>query len=274
MRDRLSFYAAFALIIITLGACTKPPVIPAGSPTPSSTQPGETQAEGGSASPVPPTLSLTPEEPFSGEGPWPVTFTTPDNVTIHGTLYGQGTKAVILAPMYLSGQEAWKSFAETLGAQNYRVLTFDFRGYGESEGERNPATAADDLGAAVAFMKQNEFQPVTLIGAGLGGSAAVRVASQDPTIDGAAIISAPKSFQGFELSDGEVSALSTPSLWLAARNDMTQNVEDLFNAAASTDKSLWIYEGSSLQGTFIFEGADGSDMQKRLLDFVAHVAGL
>jgi hypothetical protein len=28
-----------------------------------------------------------------------------------------------------------------------------------------------------------------------------------------------------------------------------------------------------LQGTFIFEGADGSDMQKRLLDFVAHVAG-
>src|SRR5436190_284369 len=133
MRYRFPLYAACALFTLALGACSKPPVIPASSPTPNITQPTEIQGAGGPAS-----------------------------------------------------------------------------------------TAADDLTAAVAFMKQNEFQPVILIGAGLGGSAAVRVASQDPNIAGVAIISAPKSFQGFELTDAEISSLKVSSLWLGARNDMTQ----------------------------------------------------
>jgi hypothetical protein len=43
--------------------------------------------------------------------------------------------------------------------------------------------------------------------------------------------------------------------------------------AGSAKKDLWIYEGSSLHGTYIFDGADGPDMQRRLLEFVAAVTG-
>ena len=41
----------------------------------------------------------------------------------------------------------------------------------------------------------------------------------------------------------------------------------------STDNELWIYEGSSLHGTYIFEGSDGPDMTQRLLTFVSRVTG-
>jgi hypothetical protein len=54
---------------------------------------------------------------------------------------------------------------------------------------------------------------------------------------------------------------------------MIQNVEPMYELAASSDKTLWIYEGSSLQGTFIFEGADTNDLRQRLIDFVVRVTG-
>jgi pimeloyl-ACP methyl ester carboxylesterase len=175
--------------------------------------------------------------------------------------------------MYIVGQEGWASIAETLAAQGYRVLTFDYRGYGPSAGERDTTSAPIDVAAAVAFMKEYEFQPVVLLGAGIGGSAAIKVAAQDGDIVGLAILSAPRAFQGLEVSDADLATLSMPTLWIAARNDMTQNVEEMQALAPTTDSTLWIYEGSSLQGTFIFEGADGPDLQQRLLEFVARVAG-
>ena len=54
---------------------------------------------------------------------------------------------------------------------------------------------------------------------------------------------------------------------------MTQNTEEMYDLAGGSDKDMWMYEGSSLQGTFIFDGADANDLRTRLLDFVARVTG-
>jgi uncharacterized protein len=284
-RYRIASLVIFAAL--SLAACGKSPDVPT---TAAPTQTTVAEVTDAASTPVPqttdepataeaPTLTPTPEGPFPGDGPWEVTFPSADgSTTLQGTVYGQGTKAVILAPMYNVGQPAWQSFATAVAAQGYRVLTFDYRGVGESEGTRNPATASDDLTGAVAYIKGNAFEPIVLIGAGLGGSAAIRVAAQDSSIVGAAIISAPRAFppdapDAISITDADLSAMTMPSIWFGTRNDMTQNVEEMFDKVGGTDKSIWIYEGSSLQGTYIFDGADGNDLRQRLIDFITHVAG-
>ncbi len=126
-----------------------------------------------------------------------------------------------------------------------------------------------DLEAASAFLKQNGAEQVVVIGAGLGGMAAIKAAPQDASIKGVVIISSSRSVDGLEIADSDLSALTIPSLWLAARNDMTQQIEEMSGLAGSSKKDLWIYEGSSVQGTYILEGADGPDMRRRLLEFIA-----
>jgi alpha/beta superfamily hydrolase len=274
----ISLFTVFALL---LSGCDDE------TPTPSLTPivEGPTQtAEGTPTAGTPataelPAASATPEHPFAeGAGPWPVTFLTPDGVTLHGTLYGQGPAGIILAHMYTDSQVSWQPFAQTLSAQGYRVLTFDLRGYGESEGERNPAAAVEDLMGAVAFMKQNAFQPLVVIGEGISGSAAIRAAAQETSIAAIAVISAPRAFppnatEQLAVTDADLAALIVPSLWIATRNDLTHNVEEMQALAGGTDKEIWIYEGSSVQGTVILEGADGDDLERRLIAFVQRITG-
>ncbi len=87
------------------------------------------------------------------------------------------------------------------------------------------------------------------------------------------MVSAPRSAGGLEASEADLANLTLPSLWLAARNDLGQDVEAMADQVASSDKSIWIYEGSSLHGTFIFEGANGSDLTRRLLEFINRLFG-
>jgi esterase/lipase len=255
---------------LALAACSSPQPEPPTTETVSDSAPTE---EAPVATVEAPTTAPTPEEPFPGDGPWSVTFAAADGITLHGTLFGKGAAGVVLAPMYIGGEDAWFPFAQMLSENGYRVLTFNYRGYGESEGSRDVTQAAVDVTATVDFLGANDVSPVVIIGAGIGGSAGVKAASQDSTLAGIAAISAPRSFQGLEVADEELSALTIPSLWIGSRNDMTQNTEEMYDLAGGSDKDLWMYEGSSLQGAFIFDGADANDLRTRLLDFVARVTG-
>jgi esterase/lipase len=224
-----------------------------------------------------PEATLTPtatKEPFSGEGPWEISFTTTDGVALYGILHGQGEVAVVLAPSYPGGLEGWRPFAEKLASQGYRVLTFDFRGQGQSEGVRSTVDALTDLQAAITVMRENVAEHVVVLGAGLGGMAAIQSASQDEEgVIGLAVLSSPRSFDGLEIADDDLATLTIPSLWVGTRNDMTQDVEDMYNVVGNSDKQIWIYEGSSLHGTYILEGADRPNLEQRLVEFVARVSG-
>lgn len=258
-------------IAIWASACSGPGSVPptgqpqnSGTPSPSTAEP--TQASGGGpAAPTQPT--------YTGSGPWQITFDTADHVTLGGTLYGDGKVALVLAPTYPGGQDGWTAFAKAAFEKGYRVLTIDFEGYGASKGSPSPANTPADIAAAITFLKGHGAEKIILAGAGLGGSAAILAANKDGDIQGVALISASRGVEGLQVADGDLAALKTPSLWLAARNDLTQNVEEMSAKAGSAKKDIWIYEGSSLHGTYIFDGADGPDMQRRLLEFVAAVTG-
>lgn len=272
-RASISFILAVNLIL--LAACgSSPPLL--ATPTATPLPPDEPPADALPSDPAGPPAdspTATLEATFSGDGPWEVTFTTSDGVTLYGNVYGQSDQAIILAPMYPGEQAGWQPFAQALAAQGFRALTFDFRGYGSSGGSREAANAPADLAAAIAFLRENETGSIMLIGAGMGGLAAIRVTSRDGQIAGIAILSSPRAFEGLEVSDADLSALIVPSLWIATRNDMSQRVEEMFDLAGGTDKQVWIYEGSSLPGTYIFEGADRADLERRLIEFAARIFG-
>ncbi|MBN1428619.1 MAG: alpha/beta hydrolase [Anaerolineae bacterium] len=263
---RLLFTLSMSLFLMLLGACSDGESQATPQATPSIQETEE------AAPTLQPTLPPTATVPFSDDGPWEINFTTVDDATLYGILYGQGDVGVILAPSYPNGAEGWAPFAEEIAAQGYRVLTFDFRGQGQSKGERSFADAPADLDAAIAVVRENVAERVVLIGAGLGGMASIRAASQNEGVLGLVVISSPRMIEDFEISDQDLSGLKVPSLWLGTRNDMLHNIEDMYEAAGRADKQFWIYEGSSLHGTYILEGADAPDLKQRLLEFIDQVA--
>lgn len=263
-------FVAFILTAV-LAACASPPdpailTEQAGASATASSQLGATNAAETATASVP-----AGPTPLAGDGPWPVTFSAADGTSLNGIVTGQGTVGLVFAPMYPGGKEGWAAFAGVAAQKGYRSLAFDFRGHGDSHGDRDVLSAPDDLSAALALLKTNGVQQIVVIGAGPGGMAAIRLAPQDSAIRGIVVISSARTVDKFEITDADLNAIAVPSLWLAARNDMTQQVEDMAALAGGGPKSLWIYEGSSVQGTFLLEGADGPDMQKRLLEFIASV---
>jgi dienelactone hydrolase len=268
MRNRWLLLVVSGSLLLFLSSCS-------GTPSTQQTTPAApaATAEAAATKESTPLPTETPK-PFSGDGPWEVNFKTQsDGTTLYGILYGQGQTGVLLAPTYPGGTEGWRSFAEEAAAQGYRVLTFDFRGQEKSEGERSFASAAEDMDAAIALLREAMVQRIVIVGAGMGGMAGIQSTPNHDDVIGLAVISSARTFGDLEITDADLAALKIPSLWLGARNDMTQNVEDMYAVAGGSDKQIWIYDGSSLHGTFILEGADGPDLERRLLEFVAHVAG-
>jgi pimeloyl-ACP methyl ester carboxylesterase len=170
-------------------------------------------------------------------------------------------------------QAGWSSFGAAAGEAGYRALTFDFRGYGGSQGERDLSLSPEDIAGGIAFLREIGAERVIVIGAGQGGAGAIRLAASGESFTGLAVLSSSFSRDGIEISEADLAALTLPSLWIASRQDMLQDVEALYDLAGSPVKSIWMYEALGVHGTYILETMDGADLTRRLLDFAAFVEG-
>lgn len=78
--------------------------------------------------------------------------------------------------------------ARALAAQGFLALTFDYRGYGESDGPRNrlfPLEQVDDCIAAVTYLRtRDDVDPerIAAYGTSFGGGIAIAAASTEPRI--------------------------------------------------------------------------------------------
>lgn len=70
--------------------------------------------------------------------PAAVTLTAPDGIKLKATHFpaGRPGPAVLLLHACNSDRSSWKTLATSAAARGYHVLAVDYRGYGESEGER------------------------------------------------------------------------------------------------------------------------------------------
>jgi pimeloyl-ACP methyl ester carboxylesterase len=197
----------------------------------------------------------------------PVSFTTDDGVLIDGRLFGEGGTAVILSHMYPNDQTAWFPFADELAEEDFTALTFDFRGYGDSGGDQEISEIPHDLEAALGFMRDQGFTDIYLVGASMGGSASIIVASEED-VAGVVAISAPQSFQGLEPLE-VVADVSEPKLFIASEGDASAASSlELFMEQAPDPKDERVFSGSA-HGTELFEGEHGQEVRDLITEFLS-----
>lgn len=209
------------------------------------------------------------KKPIEGE----LTFKTKDGIEINGNIFGSGDKWVILSHMYPTDQKSWFNFAEYLAENGYIVLTYDFRGYGNSGGEKEISKIYMDLEAALKFIGQYNIEKVFLVGASMGGTASIIVASEEKIdeikIDGVITISAPTEFKGLSAID-KIEKLTCPKLFIATKGDTfaAQSASTFFEKSKEP-KEIQILEGSA-HGTYIFEEEpqNAERLKELILDFL------
>ncbi len=199
------------------------------------------------------------------------TLETTDGVRLDARHFpATGERLVILLHMYPADQSSWFGFAEELQTRDVDALTFDFRGYGESGGEKDPGVADLDARAALAFARERGFERVVLIGASMGGTAAIVVAAGEP-VDGVVALSAPAAMA--ELDAATVIAdVRAPITLVAAGEDLSgaESLRDLAARADLGDHDVLLMAGRA-HGTELLEEPGRETVRGWLLDFLDRV---
>ena len=130
------------------------------------------------------------------------------------------------------------------------MLTFNFRGYGLSEGVKNIVRIDSDVQAALDHIKEKTTK-VYLIGASMGGTASLKVASTGD-VAGVATLSAPRRLEGLSVGD-KLDQVRGAKLFIAARGDgSAPDNARYFYDSVGEPRELEIVEGEA-HGTDMLE---------------------
>jgi pimeloyl-ACP methyl ester carboxylesterase len=202
-----------------------------------------------------------------------VMFESIDGVQLAGRIFGpEGAVAgVVLAHMKPADQSSWFDFADELGRRGYRALTFDFRGYcpggeaGCSEGSQDVSGIWQDVAGAIGFLRTEGVQRVALVGASMGGTASLVVASQaDSAVDAVITLSAPDVVEGLSAGPDVLQAVAGAKLFMAGNGDGTAaQVAQAFYDESIQPKRIEILTTND-HGTDILEG-NQAEMARNLI---------
>jgi pimeloyl-ACP methyl ester carboxylesterase len=215
------------------------------------------------------TTAAAGEGTLPGQGP--VMFTTDDGIALSGNLYGSGHWGVVLSHMYPADQTSWTAVAEELAQEGYLVLTYDFRGYGDSAGTKDIGHVDRDVRAATDFIRVAGATDMVLVGASMGGTASLMVAPSLQVMSslrlaGVATLSAPVDFQGLSATDA-VPQLVVPLLFIAAEGDSGAGAARQLEELSGGKGVLEILPGND-HGTQLFSGAQADTTWQLLLGFL------
>ncbi len=190
------------------------------------------------------------------------------SVALNGHVFGHGDTGVILAHMRPADQTAWFPFATKLAdTGRFTAMTFDFRGFGESPGDKEFDRVDTDLEAAYHYMRDTlGIEKIFLVGASMGGTASLAVGAREP-VAGVVSISAPAQFEVLDVTE-DVETIHAPKLFVASQDDVPaeNSLRDLVDAASPpTDQH--VYDGDA-HGTALFDSPNAEDLTQRLVDFL------
>lgn len=201
----------------------------------------------------------------------PVRFVTSDGVDLAGDVRGRGGAGVVLAHMFAADRTSWSDFAELLAGEGFHVLSLDFRGHGRSEGTRDIPQIWQDVLAGAEELRRRGARRVVVIGASMGGTAAL-VAASRAELDGVATLSAPSTFMGLAAPTEIVGAVDEPKLFVAAQGDgQAASTAQSFYTTSSGAKRVEIVTGAE-HGTDLLEGGQAEVVRMRLLAFARSYA--
>ena len=191
-------------------------------------------------------------------------ITTSDELNLEGRAWGTGTTFVVLAHMRPADMTSWFDFARLLADEGYTAIAFNFRGYGESEGNEGEFNVAADVRGAVDAALDAGADDVFIIGASMGGTGAIATAASD-SIAGTVAISAPAEF-GTLKAPVLVQLISGPLLLIAADEDGEAANDALDIASDKPDAEILVLPGAQ-HGTNLF-AEHGVEITERILEFL------
>jgi alpha-beta hydrolase superfamily lysophospholipase len=196
-----------------------------------------------------------------------IRFTTDDGVRLTGELRGDGQVGVVLAHMFPADRTSWSSFATFLADDGFRTLAFDFRGYGGSDGEKDISEIWRDVVAAVRALRERGAVRVVVVGASMGGTAALLAANQEP-VDGVVTLSAPSTFMGLTAPPETLAGVTAAKLFVAADGDGTaaQTAQGFFEQSPPP-KRVEIVTGTE-HGTDLLEGRQSEQVRRLIAGFL------
>ena len=195
-----------------------------------------------------------------------VAFESTDGVTLCGRHYGNGDLTVVLAHMRPSDQESWLPLAKTLAEQGYASFTFNFRGYAPSGGDMDIGLIDFDLGGAIDYLATLGVERPVLVGASMGGTAAVKVAA-NRDVAGVIALSAPKDIDGLSAVEF-IDRVSAPLLVIVAEDDTSARLDGAAIYDGASDPKLYeVYTGRE-HGTELVFGQHSELVEARILEFL------
>lgn len=199
-----------------------------------------------------------------------VSFASEDGALIYADLYGQGDRGVVLAHGGRFTKESWQPQAQKLARAGYRVLAFDFRGFGKSHGPGDSdmftAPMQLDVLTAVRYLHNHGAKTVAVMGGSFGGTAAAdaSVASKPGEIDRLILLAAA--------GNGPAERIRAPLLEIVARDDANDEGLRLPHILAWFDKApqpkeLIVLDGSA-HAQFIFQTEQAERVMNDILRFL------
>lgn len=278
---------ALLLVALCLGfnACSPTP-----EPTPTATLPPAPVPQTATPASLPPTVvpSETPTPTASSTLPpvelllTPTTtdfevayavFKTSDGVQLMGKLYGEGEMAVVLAHQGSTGanHRDWQFFAELIAGRGFAALAFDFRGYGNSQGQAGQVNIAlRDIQAALDYLEGLGYRRFVCMGASLGGTACLKAATEND-LAGLVVISSPMSLgPPTKVTPEELAELTVPKLYITSENDRSEHIPSVMaemHELSAAPKRLRTFPGQA-HGTELFDGPYGEEFTGELLLFL------
>jgi pimeloyl-ACP methyl ester carboxylesterase len=207
----------------------------------------------------------------AADAPERVSFPTADRALIRAHVYGKGDRGVVLAHGGRFTKESWAPQARTLAGAGYRVLAFDFRGFGESSGpgEKDPLGAPLhlDVLAAVRHLRGMGARTVAVVGGSMGGTAAADASIEAPgEIDRVVLLAARAS--------RPPERLTVRKLYIVSRDDVggpdiprLPKIRAQYEAAPEP-KELVVLEGSA-HAQFLFDTDQGERLMREILRFLS-----
>jgi pimeloyl-ACP methyl ester carboxylesterase len=199
-----------------------------------------------------------------------ISFSTDDGGRVCADLYGQGTRAVVLAHGGRFNKESWRVQANALVSKEFRVLAIDFRGFGCSTGpgqaDFDNAPFENDILAAVRYLKAHGATTVSVVGGSFGGGAAgdASIKSAPGEIDRIVFLGAAPNLSAEKLK--------SRVLFIVARNDANAAGPRLPGIRAQYEKApepkeLIVLDGSA-HAQFLFQTDQSARVMREIQRFL------
>jgi dienelactone hydrolase len=148
-----------------------------------------------------------------GAATTPVALKAPDGITLKATYYSPGAAGpgILLLHQCNRDRSAWAAFAKAAAGRGFHVLTVDYRGFGESEGQRQEAPAEQqaivrdkwpgDVDTAFAWLQAQpgvDKDRIGAAGASCGVNQSVQLARRHPEVRTVALLSGGVTPEGRE----------------------------------------------------------------------------